>query len=342
MLLVAAGCRSLGPQTVPRDRFDYSEAITESWKKQTLLNIIKLRYLDPPIWVDVGQIVSGYTLETSVTGGLSLPETDGLGGTTGTIGGSGRFTDRPTITYVPMTGAKFVNGLMTPLPPSSLFRAIQAGWPADAILLLGAANINGLSGETMTTSGVTIADAKFTRVIELMRSLQLSGFFSIRLVEGENGRPTTLVTLRAKDATPQMVTDADELRELLGLDRSAQEFRLVYGAVAASDREIAVTSRSLIRVLGMLASHADLPPGHVAEGRATPGAPESARHGVHFYSGKEAPKDAFVTVKYRGHWFWIDDRDLMTKRAFTLIMILFTMADSGSEGSLPVLAIPTG
>lgn len=340
--MVLAGCRSVGPKTVPRDRFDYSEAITESWKKQTLLNIIKLRYLDPPIWVDVGQIVSGYTIETSLTGGLSLPETDGLGGTTATVGGSGRFTDRPTITYVPMTGAKFVNGLMTPLPPAALFRAIQAGWPADAILLLGAANLNGLSGETMTTAGVTIADPKFLRAIELMRSLQLSGFFSIRLVEGEKGHPTTLLALRAKDVTPQMVAESDELRDLLGLDRSAPEFRLVYGAVASNDREIAVTSRSLIRVLGMLASHADLPPQHVAEGRATPGAPEGGHHGVHFYSGKEAPKEAFVAVRYRDHWFWIDDRDLLTKRAFTLIMILFTMADSGSEGSLPVLTIPTG
>jgi uncharacterized protein YceK len=62
-----AGCSSIGPKTLPRDRFDYSSAIGESWKYQTLLNIIKLRYMDPPSFIDVAQVVSGYQLQTSVS-----------------------------------------------------------------------------------------------------------------------------------------------------------------------------------------------------------------------------------------------------------------------------------
>ena len=36
--------RAHGPGTVAVDRFDYSTAIADSWKQQTLLNIVKMGY----------------------------------------------------------------------------------------------------------------------------------------------------------------------------------------------------------------------------------------------------------------------------------------------------------
>jgi len=45
-----AVCSSIGPGTVPRDRVDYVNVIGTSWERETLLNIVKLRYGHAPIF----------------------------------------------------------------------------------------------------------------------------------------------------------------------------------------------------------------------------------------------------------------------------------------------------
>jgi hypothetical protein len=64
--LLIVGCTSIGPTTVRRDRLDYADAMADASKRETLLNIVKLRYGDTPSMVSVNQLVAGYTLEGRV------------------------------------------------------------------------------------------------------------------------------------------------------------------------------------------------------------------------------------------------------------------------------------
>ncbi len=57
-------------------------------------------------------------------------------------------------------------------------------------------------------------------------------------------------------------------------------------------------------------------------------------------SGEGAPADAYVAVRYRNHWFWIDDRDLASKRAFSFLKIFSSIAETGVAPQQPVLTIP--
>ena len=50
VLLLLSACTAIGPPTVARDRFDYVNAMSESWKRQMLLNLVKIRYLDAPVF----------------------------------------------------------------------------------------------------------------------------------------------------------------------------------------------------------------------------------------------------------------------------------------------------
>jgi hypothetical protein len=52
------------------------------------------------------------------------------------------------------------------------------------------------------------------------------------------------------------------------------------------------------------------------------------------------PKDAFVAVQYHERWFWIADADIQSKYTFGIIMLLFSIADTGVKGTAPVVTIP--
>jgi hypothetical protein len=340
----AGGCRSVGPRTVTADRLDYSTAIAESWKRQTLLNIVKVRYLDTPIFVDVGQIVSGYSLETALSAGAAgfpYANTDQLN-----VQGSSRFTDRPTITYVPLTGSRYIAGLMTPIQPDSLFSAIQSGWPADVLLRQVAGAINGLRNDDASLGGRGGADPDFLRAVELMRAVQASGALTFRVVKGKAGEQAALLMFRRESLPPETDAQLRELGTLLRLEPGQKEYRLVYGAVAADGKEIAVLTRSLLHVMAAMAVRAEVPAADVTAGRAAPGRPAAATQPAgpsrrpFIRCTAARPTDAYVAVRYRGHWFWIDDRDVLAKREFAFIMMLFTMADTGAEPGKPVITIP--
>ncbi len=344
-LFIFAGCKSIGPGTVARDRSSYSSSISESWKRQTLLNIVKLRYLDPPIFVDVGQIVAGYSLETGLTAGANLPENANFGGDTVMLGGSARYTDRPTITYTPLTGSKFIKGLMTPLQPESVFFTIQSGWPADGVLFASVASINGLKNQESSIGGLSPPDGDFLRVLALMRKIQLSGAVAMRVKQDAQKQQTTILNFRSKNLPQQTLHDIHELRRLLRLDPDAEELKLVFGATPADDREVAILTRSLMQQMATMASQVEVPMADVMQGRAAPGwesIPDNtnAVRLIHIHSAASKPNDAFVAIRYRNLWFWIDDRDLKSKRVFSFMMLLFTLADTGEKENLPLITIP--
>jgi hypothetical protein len=345
LALVLTGCKSIGPGTVARDRSDYSTSILESWKRQTLLNIVRLRYLDPPIFVDVGQIVAGYSLETAFNAGGQISSENAIQGNSAIFGGSAKYTDRPTITYTPLTGNKFVKGLMTPLSPESVFFTIQSGWPADGVLFTSLASINGLKNQGTSIRGIMPPDADFLRVLALLRNIQLSGAVGMRIEQDAAKKQTTLLTFRSDDISPETVEESRELRRLLKLDPNAEEFELVFGATPRNDKEVAVLTRSILQQMGTMASQADVPAEDVSRGRAVPGwesitnAPNAIRL-IQIHSSRTKPADAFVAVNYREHWFWIDDCDLKSKRVFSFMMMLFTLADTGEKEPLPLITIP--
>src|SRR6185436_9689005 len=199
--LTLTSCAHLGPKTVAVDRFDYSSAIADSWKQQTLLNIVKLRYMDLPVFVDVASIVSGYSMQTGVSINGTLSSANAIQGNYGSLGGQAIYTDRPTITYVPLTGEKFLRGLITPIDPKNIFFMLQSGYAADFLLGLTVESLNGVRNRSTAGGAVREADPEFTRALRLMREVQIAGAVGMR-VEEDKGKGQTAVLFFRRDDVP--------------------------------------------------------------------------------------------------------------------------------------------
>ncbi len=341
--ILLAGCRSIGPRTMSVDRVDYSEALSRSWKNQMLLNIVRVRYADLPVFVEVGQIVSGYSLETSVnlTGsiGTSGDATERLG----SLGGGGRFIDRPTITYIPKTGESFLEGMLQPIKPSSVFKLIQSGYPADFLLELCCNSFNGLKNQPASILSLAPADPEFMEAARLLRDIQLAGALTMSVEKGSIGSPDMVIFFRHENLSESTISNIERLREILGVDQDQYRFYLVYSSIASSKGTLGVETRSLYQVLVALSSGVVIPESHRKrgiEGGTGLMYPEQRTRLV-VQSGLEEPGNAFVKVEYEGEWFWIAEDDFISKRTFSSILFLFTLADQGGLEQMPTLTIPT-
>lgn len=347
-LAMLGGCASIGPGSVNRDRFDYNVALTDSWKRQVLLNVVKLRYVEPISFVEVGQIVAGYTMETGGTLAGTGTYYDRVPSTfkdnvAVNVGITGKYTDRPTITYTPMTGKAFLKSVMLPIPVQNILQNIQSGASADILLTTSAATINGLRNEGVTTAGFRPADGRFLRAVGLLRSLQLAGMLRINMHDKNSGG--VMLGFPKGDLPEDIRAQIDEFKVLLGLDPTRNSFRIVGGHGTDDPGEISVNCYAIMQILAALSIRVDVPEADMKAGRATPGLQtESARLnplGAHIRSGTDEPRSAFTSVRFRDRWFWVDDTDLATKRMFSFILMAFTLTDESTHDSKVQLTVPT-
>jgi hypothetical protein len=341
LCLLLAGCTSIGPQSVPRDRFDYVASISESAKRQILLNLLKVRYADAPVFLDVSSVINAYTLETTV-------DVFGQSGSTAftdsfrTLGAGARYADQPTITYTPLSGDKFARSIMSPIPVSAVLLLAQGGYPLDVVLRFCAISINGLDN-SFGGYAARAGDPRFHELLDLVRGQQVAGRIEIR-ARGEGEDKQDIVWTRRPPVDDAMAARQARFAALLGISPDKKEYRVTAGAFAARDDEIAIQTRSILQVLIDLASYIDVPPGDAAGDRVH--VPQRTSEQERMFPAllrishaDAVPRDAYAAVRYRERWFWIDDRDRASKAAFSFLMVMLLLTHTETQPG-PVVTIP--
>ena len=352
------GCANLGPKAIRSTRFDFNSAIIDTRNEQLLANLVRLRFRDPPYFLEVSSVSTSYT----VSAGASASIGDIGGDVTGGAGGAVGYEQSPTITYLPLKGDAFVDRLLSPVPMYVIVLLTQSGWRIDRVLRCCVQRVNDLHNAP-TASGPTPEFRPefedFLEVADLLEEMRQGMATELRYRQAHESDPG-VIAHRTQEGKEYVLSlrfdrsraDADHLarlKELLGLAPDLDEYFLTPNPTFQEPSEIGILPRSLIGAMSYLSQAVEPPQRDVEAGRVTVTRnPDGSvfdwadltRGLFRIRSSLEPPANAFARVRYRDAWFYIDDSDLTSKATFNLLDQLFQLQAGDAVGATPLLTLP--
>ena len=179
LITSAPGC--LGPNALRSSRMKYNEAIRATNDEQLLMNIVRLRYADSPVFVDLPSITSQFEVSgrANFLGGRGnqFPGFANLG--------TGELTarDSPTLSYRPREGKDVARILLTPLS-AELFSVVNAGANFEQLMLTTIDDINDVPNApqaALMVPKVPDSNDVFLHGIRLLAELHQAGAIEMKL-----------------------------------------------------------------------------------------------------------------------------------------------------------------
>jgi hypothetical protein len=356
-VLATAGCTALGARVLQGERINYNLALQSTTDEQMLLNLVRLKYRDTPIFLEVSGIATQFSVSAAAQAGADLQAN---ANDLFSVGVSGAYSTQPTVTYFPLQGEDFSQRFLSPLSLDRLMLLYRSGWPLKPILRLCVQRLNRVKNAPKAagpTPRRRVPDYReFARVLDLIGELERQDALDIVYESPPVGdRPWRLVLRIAPEARD--LPAVQELTNLLGLTSGKTQYPLVYAHQVVEDEGVApldylrVETRSFLGMLFFLAQAIEVPEpdvhtGKVATTRDERGEPFDWRlvtgDLLRIRAEPTRPSGAVIAVRYRGSWFYIDDADLPSKSTFSLLSQLFALQAGKTERLLPILTLPIG
>ena len=281
-------------------------------------------------------MINQYTREGNAGVGTTI--TPGTNAQRGDI--SGRWSDRPTITYTPMAGQNYSQSLLRPLPPAVLFFLVQSGWSVDRLLRITTNSINGLKNHAAAQVWRQTSSVEFDSLLNVLNRIQRASSMGLELIEDEKGKSESINIFFPETVPDESVrNDIAIFKRLLGLRPELNSFPIHYGLIPRNDEEIVVQTGSMVEILFDLSWFIDVPVEHIRNGYTGPTFVVSDGPGLTIKSSKKTPVEASVAIQTRDHWYYIEDNDLRSKTIFTIIQILMSIAEEGGQAVTPLISI---
>ena len=352
------GCATgLGPKAIHSERPDYNQQIVRSGDEQMLLNLVRLRYNDTPLFLELGSVVTSYDygIAANASGQINTPGPSGQAN----LGTGVTYSEHPTITYSPLTGDQFAERMLSPIPLDSLMLFSQSGWSIERLFLVTVLRVNDLFNATTATGPTPEQKPSYENFLAFsrrFRDLQKAGLIGLnweRHGQETNapGRDPRFWIRLPADTNSPLAAEVRAVRQALDLAPGTNDFRLSAFPFGRARDEMGIRCRSLMGILYFLSTAVEPPAPHVTEGLITVTKDEAGQpfdwtkftgEVLRIHSQKERPASAAAAVKYRGWWFYIADNDQNSKITFSLLNTLFQLQAASSSGKSPVLTLPVG
>jgi len=340
--IALAGCMSAGPTLVSGSRTDYNVVLRQADDQQMLLNLVRLRYRDQAMFLEVSALNTQFSISNEVNANTELGQGDSFLG----LGGKIVAQETPTVSYTPLKGADFVQRVLTPISLDTLFLLDTAGWSSDRLLRLLVDKMNDVGnaqGANGPTPALAPAYEEFKRLSFLLRQLRMDGLYTDAIF---NNQPVLVFEPEALDHAQYQ-----EFTRILGLNPTKLVFPVTVAARSGGNNSIYLRFRSLVGVMYFLSQSVQVPEEDVVAGRVTvtrdaAGQPfdwQRVTEGIlTIRSSTEPPDNASVAINYRNSWFYIDDSDLDSKSTFSLLGQVYQLQAGDAKSVAPVLTLPVG
>ena len=258
---LVSGCLSTGPRSIWTGRGNYNIAIAQTNNQQLLLNLVRLRYRDAPVFLAISSISTSFTFEVDVGAG----DFGGLG-VAGVSGGLA-YAEKPTVTYAPLQGEQFVNQLMAPMSLRVILLLYHSGWRIDRVSRVCLQSLGRLPNAPGTASPTPILVPEyeeFAKVITHLRTLQTKGLTDLLQLGDDEHAVVLQIRPDAVD-----LPEVREIVEVLGLPEGSTRWTLTRAGGGGEPGSLHVVTRSLVGSMFFLSLGVEPPTRDEEAGRVT-------------------------------------------------------------------------
>jgi hypothetical protein len=161
-----------------QDYPQYNQTIRDIEDEHMLLNLVRLRYLDTPVFLQIASISKTYGVSVDASASV----TRGGGADSGTVGAGTGYSETPTITYSLPESRAFFGRMNAPLSSSQLSVLAMGG--IGGFFRMGVKKINRLENINSYTGWEAVTPAtyaQFQEALTLAEELERDGLLDIAI-----------------------------------------------------------------------------------------------------------------------------------------------------------------